>query len=322
MQIHRVRGRNLTDALQRARADHGEAAVVLSQEALPGGGVSIAVAEPEGAGDGRPRTAPAKRLDPGLRDVRARLARYGASKGLTERISGVIQKSGVKGMYALDVAARVIGKAFQAQPSPKRDGRTRILAFAGPSGAGKTTTMAKIGRRLVEGGRNVFFASLDGVGLGELERVSTDADRHEIPIRALASTAQLDERAAVEAGVDVVLLDTPATPLRDVERLGVLRDELSRLGRHAVAETHLVLPATASRATLDLAMRAFAPLGPKAVVLTKLDEAPHPTAALERCLRARLPVSFLCDGPDVRDGLRRARGDHFADLALRGRIAR
>ena len=80
--------------------------------------------------------------------MRDRLVRYGASKALVERTCAVIEKSGVKGMYALDVAARVLGRAFPAQSSPKRDGRTRILAMVGPSGAGKTTTMAKIGRRI------------------------------------------------------------------------------------------------------------------------------------------------------------------------------
>ena len=322
MQIHRVHGKSLTEALKRARDQHGDGAVVLSQETLSGGGVTIAVSEPSGVIRRRQRAT--RRIDPGLKEVCERLVRSGASAAVIKRVSGAIAKSGVKGAYALDVAARVLGKAFLVQPSPKRTG-TRVIVFIGPSGAGKTTTMAKLGRRLVEGGRSVFFASLDGVGVGELQRltkVSGDADRHEIPIQALRSTAEIDEQCAVQSKLDVLLLDTPGHPLRDDEGLASLGQELERLGTDASVEIHLVLPASDSRATLDLALDAFSKLKPDAIVITKLDETPRPATVLERCMRARLPISFLCAGPDVRGDLRRARGDHFADLLLRGRITR
>jgi len=321
MQIHRIHGPNLKEALERAHAEHGGGALVLSQESLPGGAVTLAVADARGVLRQRRREP---RGDPGLREVRERLQRQGASKALSDAVARAVEQSGAAGAYALDAAARVLGKAFDVQPAQKRRGVTRILAMVGPTGAGKTTTLAKLGRRLLEGGRRALFLTLDGLGVGELEalaRADADADRHELPIQAIASTEELDEERAVKAGLDAVLLDTAGVPPRDAERLRALAGELKRLGRHADFEAHLVLPATISAAALDLALEAYAVLAPTAVVITKLDETPLPGPVLERCRRAQLPFSFLCDGPDARGDLRRARPDCFADLFLRGRLA-
>ncbi len=325
MQIHRIRGKNLTDALRRAREAHGDGAVVLSQETVANGGVTIAVAEPARIRRGRARASASRKRTPGLDDVRRRLLEHGASKALTDRVAAAVERTGVQGMYALDVAARVIGKVLPVRTSPKRDGTTRIIALVGPTGGGKTTTLAKLGRKLFSANRRVRFASLDPVGVGSLEaldRAAAATDRHEIPIAAVSSAEELDEAAAVRAGIDAILLDTPGVPLRESEPLESLARELGGLGKVARSEVYLVLPATASRAALDDAIAAFAPMNPAGAIITKLDETARPTPALERCLRAKLPIAFLCDGQDVRGHLRRARGDHFADLLLRGRISR
>jgi flagellar biosynthesis GTPase FlhF len=331
--IHRIHGRSLTDALRRAREEHGADAVVVSQETRATGEVTIAVSRRPTSAQRPGRDARDRRDDPGIADLRERLERHGASKPLIEHAVRAVRESGVRGAYALDAAARALGRAFPAQPSPKRDGVTRVIALVGPSGAGKTTTLAKIGRRLQSGGRSVLFASLDGLGVTALEhrmpRTEADADRHELPIHAIAGTAEIDEEQAVATGLDVILLDTPGVGVRDADGIAALASELGRLGAHAQIEVHLVLPATHDAAALDLALRAYAPViaavrargGAAAAVLTKLDETPRPAAALERCGRAHLAISFLCDGADARGHLRRARADHVADLFLRGRIA-
>ena len=330
--IHRIHGRSLTDALRRAREEYGDGAVVVGQETQSTGEVTISVSERRGV-----IKRAAQPEDSGLADLRERLARHGASEELVARTLKAVRSSGVRGAYALDAAARVLGRAFDVHASPKRDGRTRIIAVVGPCGAGKTTTLAKIGRKLIEGERSVLFASLDGVGVSELERsaaapsrAEADSDRHELEIHAIAGTDEIDEARAVEMGLDVILLDTPGLAVRDTDGIAALTEQIGRLGEHAAVEVHLALPATYGAAALELARKAYEPIlraareragAQTAIVLTKLDETPAPTTALELCRRDRLPISFLCDGPDARRALRRARPDHFADLALRGRIA-
>lgn len=325
MQIHRIRGRNLTEALRRARDAHGDGAVVLSQETVDGG-VTIAVAESARA---RLRRATAgtpvktRRRDPGLEDVLARLKRHGASGALAKKVALAVGKSGVHGMYALDAAARVLARVFPVQESPKRTGATRVFAFVGPTGAGKTTSLGKLARRLIEADRRVACASLDPLGLGRLEPlIAADEDRLELPLRAIRRGEELVDLCTRDSGVDALLLDTPGISPRDADELHRLAVELTAVRALAAVDAYLVLPATASRRALDLTLESFACMEPAAVVVTKLDETTEPTPALERALRARMPFAFLCDGRDMRAHLHRPRGDHFADLLLRGRIAR
>lgn len=323
MQIHRIRGRNLTDALRRARAAHGDGAVVLSQETVPGG-VTISVTEPPSKptrGAGRLLGA-RKPADRGQTDVLTRLQRHGASARLIEHVSKAVSSSGVHGMYTVDVAARVLGRAFAVPPSPRRDGRTHVIAFVGPTGAGKTTTLSKLARRLGEAGRKPLIASLDPVGIASLEaacHVTADADRAELAIRAVRGA---DDLGAAVAPGGLALLDTPGISPRDASSLEELGGELDTMRSIAAVDSYLVLPATSSRESLELVTRAFDVLSPTGVVITKLDETERPTPVLEHCLRSKLPVAFLCNGQDVRTHLHRARGDHFADLMLRGRITR
>src|SRR6186713_3379045 len=103
MQIHRIHGSSLKEALERAREEHGEGAVVLSHESLSSGAVTIAVADASGLARRRRETP---RLEPGLREVRERMQKHGASKALVESIAHGVQQSGAGGAYTLDVAAR------------------------------------------------------------------------------------------------------------------------------------------------------------------------------------------------------------------------
>jgi flagellar biosynthesis GTPase FlhF len=283
---------------------------------------------PGGARAGRlPLDAPhADALESGARDVRDRLLEHGASADLVRRVLARLSDRGARGTHAIDAAARVLGASFPILPSPKRpraSSRPHGIAFVGPTGAGKTTTLAKLGRRLSEAGLRVAFASLDGAGSGLLDRagkLESDLDRTELPLVVLRGGADL--RAAWRGRTpDVVLLDTPGLSPRDGAELDGLARELERLSAWAPIDAYLVLAATQSRASLALCMRAFARTAPVGSVLTKLDETDQPAGVLEEVGRARLPVAFLCDGQDVRAHLARPSHDRLADLLLRGRYA-
>ena len=266
-------------------------------------------------------------LDPGTRDVRDRLLEHGASLDFTARVVRAVRTSRARGAYAIDVAAHVIGRAFPILPSPKRPrrlGAPRLIAFVGPTGSGKTTTVAKLGRRLAAAGRRVGYLTLDAVGATALERVggvAADSDRTEIPLAAIRKADDLTRALRRLGSVEVVLLDTPGLSPRDEVELDLLARELHRIGERHRLDVFLVLSATKSRSSLELASWAFAHTAPTACVLTKLDETDEPGALLERVATAGLAVAFLCDGQDARGHLARPTPDRFADLLLRGRLA-
>jgi flagellar biosynthesis protein FlhF len=237
-----------------------------------------------------------------------------------------VVRGGARGAFAIDAAARSIGSMPAILSSPKRprgNALPPVIAFVGPTGVGKTSSLVKLGRRLREAGRKVVFASLDPLALGALERatgIESDVDRGEVPLAIVRDLGDLRRALRRGGGADAVLLDTPGLSPRDDASIDELARELSRLRPLFELQTLLVLPATDARGTLRLASRAFARTRPDGAVLTKLDESDEPAAALEELSRARLPLAFLADGQDTRAHLVRPTPERFADLVLRGRL--
>ena len=266
-------------------------------------------------------------LEPGTRDVARRMLAHGASIEFARIVLAEVLRGGARGAYAIDAALEVLARAVIILPSPKRPRRHEkppLFAFVGPTGAGKTTALVKLGRRLSAAGRRVFYASLDPFSLASLERVhdlAHDVDRGEVPLALVRGAEDLRQGLRRAGAVDAVLLDTPGLSPREEERLDELARELARAAAPCEPTTLLVLSAAAGRGALRLTTRAFAPFRPDAAVLTKLDETDEPAAAYEALVRARLAAAFLCDGQDARAHLLRATGEALSDLVLRGRLA-
>jgi flagellar biosynthesis GTPase FlhF len=265
-------------------------------------------------------------LEPGTRDVARRMLDHGASPEFARTVLAPVLSGGVGGAYAIDAAIEVLARSLRVLPSPKRPRRGAarpLLAFVGPTGAGKSTAMARIGRRMSAAGRRVVYASSDPSSLTAFERLNgldADVDRGEVPIGMVRGPDDLRRLVKRHGAVDAVLLDTPGLSPRDTEHL----DELARVTARQVegfeGATLLVLPATSNRGALQLAIEAFRRFRPAGSVVTKLDETDEPGATVEILARAELPVAFLCDGQDVRAHLVRPTPEILAELVLRGRL--
>jgi flagellar biosynthesis GTPase FlhF len=323
MRIRRMRGRDLVEVLERAARELGPDALVLSREPAPGGGVTVALGIPA-----MPLAPRREREDPGLRDVRRLLERGGASRELVERVLLAVEASGSRGAFAIDAAAEVLGRTLSIAPSPRARGRDAVapvLAFVGPTGVGKTTTLAKLAARLVRSGRRVALAAMDGGNVGAKAQLETYGRLLQAPVRHAADGEQLARAVEASRGADLVLVDTSGRSPRDVPALRALAAELeSARARDALApalDVYLTLPATSGRAALDEALLGFAEARPTALVLTKLDETAQSAPALEFAAAAGLPTAFLCDGAEIAQHLHRTSPERVADLFLRGRLA-
>lgn len=316
MQIHRVRGSTLKEALLRAQSEHGDDAVVIQQEAAPGGGVTLSVARrapAASAGDVDPLELPL------VREVARRLLQSGASQALTRSICREIVDWPDASVHVMDRAAEVIGRRFQPVKVGKLERRTRVLAFVGLTGVGKTTTLVKLAARMLRAGRRVELATLDARRVGAVEQLRAWSTTLGVPLSILRESTRPKAEAFEGANVDVVLLDTAGNPVRDVAQLRALAQTF--LGTRVVFDTWLVLSAGASRASMEMVTQAYHELNPAGLVVTKLDETREPAVVLEHALARSLPIAFLSDGPDVAAHLHRGGPEACADLLLRGRLA-
>jgi flagellar biosynthesis protein FlhF len=181
------------------------------------------------------------------------------------------------------------------------------FAVVGPTGVGKTTTIAKLAARfaLAHGAREVALVSLDHYRIGARDQLLTFARILGVPMHVATSGREL---AHVLAGIGerkLVLIDTAGMSPRD-ERLATQFAMLSAPAARRPIRTLLTLAANAEHLALDEIARSYATARPEAILLTKLDEAASLGPALSVAIRRKLPLAQLCDGQRVPQDLHAA----------------
>jgi flagellar biosynthesis protein FlhF len=244
----------------------------------------------------------------------------GASEGFTSEIVRRVCERGEDGKHPLDVAAEEIGASFAVAKAGLPAATTAVMAFVGPTGVGKTTTIAKLAARLIRSGRRVAVATLDAYRVGAVQQWHAYGKLLRVPVHVLRDASQLLAQPEVLRGLDALLVDTSGRVAQDIEQLALLRDGLARAERAARFDSYLVLSAVNSRASLAGLTESAVSLVPSGCVISKLDETSGPAPALEHARSAELPFAFLSDGPDIARDFHRASPELFADLFLSGRL--
>ncbi|MCL4202644.1 MAG: flagellar biosynthesis protein FlhF [Pirellulaceae bacterium] len=180
--------------------------------------------------------------------------------------------------------------------------RPHVVALIGPTGVGKTTTIAKLAAdfRLRKQCR-VGLINVDTYRIAAVEQLRTYAEIIDLPMEVVSTPREM--RLAVDrlSGLDLVLIDTAGRSPRDGVRIQELK---SLLGEARADEVHLVLSAAAGTASLIHATQRFRHVGVTSLLLTKLDEAAGPGGLLSLLRDSQLPLSYLTDGQNVPDDIR------------------
>jgi flagellar biosynthesis protein FlhF len=189
------------------------------------------------------------------------------------------------------------------------------VAFAGATGVGKTTTLAKIAVRWVlrHGPRDIALIAADSVRIGAQDQLQSLAQMLGVPVYTPEKFEHLPSLLA-RLNERLILIDTPGSSVRDAQlgnRLAVLSNSASKL------ETALVLAASTQAGAIEESVKHFAPANPSCCVLTKIDEAASLGGVLSVLVRARMPVSYMSEGQRVPEDLRPARALELVSAAVR-----
>ncbi len=180
------------------------------------------------------------------------------------------------------------------------DGRA-LVALVGPTGVGKTTTIAKLAARARIERRSVTLIACDGFRVGALDQLRRYASLMDARFETAANREELT-RCIEDADTDLVMVDTAGSPPKPGGVETLLEPEaLARAAaRHDLAR-HVILCVPASLRALDAAAvaRAFGPLEPTALAVTKLDETASPAGLVHAPEATGLPVAVLCAGQRV-----------------------
>ena len=201
-----------------------------------------------------------------------------------------------------------------APPIAAVAGARRVVALVGPTGVGKTTTVAKLAAtfKLAHGFRP-GLVTVDTYRIAAVEQLRTYAEIISLPL-AVANAPGDMRRAIDELGdVDLVLIDTAGRSPRDEVKIRELADFLAEAEPD---EVHLVLSAVAGERSLRAAVERFALVHADRLILTKLDEADGLGGVLAVLGQADRPISYITTGQAVPDDIEPADRRRLARLIL------
>jgi flagellar biosynthesis protein FlhF len=191
---------------------------------------------------------------------------------------------------------------------------TRVVALVGPTGVGKTTTIAKLAAdyRLRQR-RRVGLVTVDPYRIAAVEQLRTYAEIIELPMEVAATPR--DVRAAVGrlSDQELILVDTAGRNPRDEVKIQELK---SLLAECRADEVHLLLSCVSGRVVLEKTAEQFASVGVTALVLTKLDEAGSLGGLLPLLRSSRVPLSYLTCGQNVPDDIEAADSRKLARMMV------
>ncbi|MBV7314807.1 flagellar biosynthesis protein FlhF [Shewanella sp. NIFS-20-20] len=196
--------------------------------------------------------------------------------------------------------------------------RGGVVAFVGPTGVGKTTTLAKLAARFAakHGCDSVALITMDHYRIGAFEQLATYGKIMGCPVKQAHDLNELEQILYQFRNRKLVLIDTAGMGQRDM-RLYQQLDNLAASKRLPI-RSYLVLSATSQRKVMEDAVRHFQRIPLAGAVLTKMDESVSLAAALSTLVASDLPLSYVTDGQRVPEDMQVADTLALAKLALAG----
>ncbi len=190
-----------------------------------------------------------------------------------------------------------------------------IFALIGPTGVGKTTTIAKLAARfaLRHGNHQIALISTDNYRIGAQEQLNTYARILDVPVRSAGTREELAVALNALTGKRLILIDTAGMSQRDVR----LSEQLALLDVAGQGvQSLLTLSAATDYSSMEQAINAFGAAKPAACILTKIDEAGSLGGALSALIHQALPLAFVADGQKVPEDLHLARSHTLVSKAV------
>ncbi|MDY6906581.1 MAG: flagellar biosynthesis protein FlhF [Thermodesulfobacteriota bacterium] len=252
----------------------------------------------------------------------ARLVKAGLSERLAQRfINHGIADADIRNVDPEKITRNVfrhIAKAVTvADPFENAgNGKRLISAFIGPTGVGKTTTVAKLAAELsYNRKKSVGLISIDSYRIGAFQQLKTYAAIMGIPCMSAFSQKDVQKAAVRMKDKAVVLVDTAGQSHLDRKRMA----ELSKLMDGAGGiNRHLVLSAATRDADMKDACDRFSALSPRTFIFSKLDETCRPAGIIDRVVDSGMPVSFISNGQRVPEDILPATKKNVVRLIVDG----
>lgn len=190
----------------------------------------------------------------------------------------------------------------------------KVVALAGPPGAGKTTTLVKLATRYgLSARRSMHFITTDVFRVGAAEQLRLYASIIGVGFQAVETPLALVQALEEQRRKDLVFIDTPGWVTRDLPEI---RELAACIAEDPEIDVHLVLPASNRACDIGRMTERYSIFRPSKLIVTRLDETDRYGMLLNQTRATCKPVSFLSAGEQIPEDLEPATADRIRDMLL------
>lgn len=188
------------------------------------------------------------------------------------------------------------------------------VVLVGPTGVGKTTTIAKLAGRLsLLEKKKVGLITIDTYRIGAVEQLKTYADIMNIPFKVVFTIKEMEAAVEAMSDCDVILIDTTGRSSKNAMQISELRAFVEKVDTDNI---HLVISCTTKNRDINSIVEGYKQLKYNNVIITKLDETQSYGSIINILETAKKPISFITTGQNVPDDIRRPSTKEIANLIL------
>ncbi len=213
---------------------------------------------------------------------------------------------------------KVLLKKFIPIKKERKLTKQKIVMFVGPTGVGKTTTLAKLAARysILEYNYKVGIITLDTYRIGAVEQLYQYAKMMKLPIEDAIGVE--DFRTGLErfVNMDIILIDTVGNSQYDREKLKKLKEFIS--GTDLKIDINLVVSANSKLEDLKDIFESFNFLDLSSLIVTKIDETKYYGNVFSLIKKIKLPLAYFSVGQEVPDDIRVASSGFMIDCLFDG----
>ncbi|MGN0144412.1 MAG: flagellar biosynthesis protein FlhF [Clostridium sp.] len=176
------------------------------------------------------------------------------------------------------------------------------VVLVGPTGVGKTTTIAKLaGRLALVEKKKIGLITIDTYRIGAIEQLKTYAEIMNIPFKVVITIKEMEEAIKSMDDCDVILIDTTGRSSKNTMQISELRAFIQKAEPDYV---NMVISATTKNKDIKTILNGYSELEYGSVIITKLDETTVYGSIYNISRRANKPISFITTGQNVPDDIK------------------